>query len=259
LFVIEYLPDPSVQRGHTVVVVPAFAEEMNRSRRMVALQAQQLAENGLRVVVFDFFGTGDSEGEFGDARWEGWVEDLRTIAAWSRAGRDQRVSLLAIRLGALVAVDACAAADDDFQCVFWQPCTSGKVYLRQFLRLRMAEKLINNKADAESASALLARLTEGESLEIAGYELAGPLALAIQSRTFDGAPPQGMPALRWLDLVAAEGDPLSPATAATVDRWAAAGMPVQAEAVPGDPFWSLQEITIAPRLIQATTRVLLAG
>lgn len=226
---------------------------------MVALQAKQLAENGLRVVVFDFFGTGDSEGEFGDARWEGWVEDLRTIVSWSRASRDERISLLAIRLGALVALDACVAGAGEFQCVFWQPCTSGKAYLRQFLRLRMAEKLINNKADAESVSALLARLTEGESLEVAGYELAAPLALAIQSRTFEGAAPQGIPALRWLDLVAAEGDPLSATTAATVDRWVGTGMPVEAEAVPGVPFWSLQEITVAPRLIEATTRVLLAG
>jgi exosortase A-associated hydrolase 2 len=248
-----------LRRGQVVVVVPAFAEEMNRSRRMVALQAQQLAENGLRVVVFDFFGTGDSEGEFGDARWEGWVEDLRTIASWSRAGRDERISLLAIRLGALVAMDARVAVAGDGRSVFWQPCASGKAYLRQFLRLRVAEKLINNKSDAESVSALLARLTEGESLEIAGYELAAALALAIQSRTFEGAVPQGIPALRWFDLVAAEGDPLPPATAATVDRWVGTGMVVDAEAVPGDPFWSLQEITVAPRLIEATTRALLAG
>jgi exosortase A-associated hydrolase 2 len=245
-------------RGQTVVVVPPFAEEMNRSRRMVALQAQRLAENGLRVVVFDFFGTGDSEGDFGDARWEGWIEDLRTIVSWSRAGGAERIRLLAIRLGALVAMDARAAMGGDLGSVFWQPCTSGKAYLRQFLRLRVAENLINSgKPNAESVATLLARLRDGEPLEVAGYELAAPLALAIESRTLERAAPP--PALHWLDLVTAEGDSLSPATAAIVNRWVSAGMAIEAQAVRGDPFWSLQEITIAPHLIDATTRAFVAG
>jgi exosortase A-associated hydrolase 2 len=259
LFVVEYVPDRSLQRGLTVVVVPAFAEEMNRSRRMVALQAQRLTAHGLRVVVFDFFGTGDSEGDFGDARWESWVEDLRRVVYWSRAGSG-RIGLLAVRLGALVAMDARVVVAGDSRSVFWQPCTSGKAYLRQFLRLRVVEKLLNNKQpEAESVTTLLARLREGESLEIAGYELAAPLALAIESRTLDRVAPQVIPALHWLDLVAADGDPLSPGTTAIVDRWTGAGVPIEVEAVRGDPFWSLQEITVAPQLIEVTTRAFLSS
>jgi exosortase A-associated hydrolase 2 len=240
-------------RGHTVVVVPPFAEEMNRTRRMVTLQARQLAERGVRVVVFDLFGTGDSEGEFGDARWEGWVEDLATIAAWSRAGRADRVDVLAIRLGSLLAMEPGAAYGFD-SAVLWQPCVNGGNYLRQFLRLRMAEKLVNDRAGTESVQTLLSRLMAGEPLEIAGYEVAAALAAAINIRSFDGARPPNLRSLRWFDIVASDDGAPAASTAAIVDRWRGLGLDVMCETVVGDPFWSLQEITIAPRLVEATTR-----
>jgi exosortase A-associated hydrolase 2 len=232
------------------VVVPAFAEEMNRSRRMVALQARDLAATGIRTVVFDLFGTGDSEGDFGSARWEIWTDDLASIAAWSRASGARRLDVLAVRLGALLAAETEGGFDS---AVLWQPCTSGKTYLRQFLRLRMAEKLINDAAQAETVTSLLARLAAGESLEVAGYELAAPLGVAIEARSFD-AVPKAFRALRWLDLVAAHGDPPPASTATTLERWKSAGARATSAAVAGDPFWSLQEITVAPRLVEATTR-----
>ena len=52
----------------TVLFIPPFAEEMNRARRMVALQARDLAAAGWDVLQLDLFGTGDSQGDFGDAR-----------------------------------------------------------------------------------------------------------------------------------------------------------------------------------------------
>jgi exosortase A-associated hydrolase 2 len=238
-------------------VVPPFAEEMNRSRRMVSLQARELAENGIRVVVFDFFGTGDSDGDFGSARWDGWLEDLAAVIQWSRAGGARRVSLIAIRLGALLAVRAGAAADLA-DVVLWQPCTSGKAYLRQFLRLRLAESIVSGKEQSESVSSLLERFAQGESLEVVGYELGAELALAIQACSLEGMEGPAAVKVRWFDLAAAESDPLAPATKAVVDRWARAGTNVTAEPVRGDPFWSLQEITVAPRLIEATTRALIA-
>ncbi|WP_229425321.1 hypothetical protein [Massilia sp. Se16.2.3] len=53
-------------RGALVYVHP-FAEEMNRSRRMAALQARALAARGIGVLQLDLHGCGDSVGDFGDA------------------------------------------------------------------------------------------------------------------------------------------------------------------------------------------------
>src|SRR3546814_1526626 len=56
--------------------------EMNRSRRMAALQARALAALGIDVLLLDLFGTGDSAGDFRDARWEIWREDAMAAVAW---------------------------------------------------------------------------------------------------------------------------------------------------------------------------------
>ena len=51
-------------RGALVYIHP-FAEEMNRSRRMAALQARALTAQGFGVLLLDLHGCGDSGGDFG--------------------------------------------------------------------------------------------------------------------------------------------------------------------------------------------------
>ena len=49
-----------------VLYVHPLAEEMNKSRRMAALQARALAASGWVVLQVDLFGCGDSDGDFGN-------------------------------------------------------------------------------------------------------------------------------------------------------------------------------------------------
>src|SRR3546814_14337350 len=69
LFAIHHAAAPHCRQGLGLVYLPPFAEEMNRSRRMAALQARALAALGIDVLLLDLFGTGDSAGDFRDARW----------------------------------------------------------------------------------------------------------------------------------------------------------------------------------------------
>ena len=61
----------------TVIWVHAFAEELNKTRRMSARMARLLAGEGWRVVQKDLSGCGDSTGDFGDATWAAWVDDVK--------------------------------------------------------------------------------------------------------------------------------------------------------------------------------------
>src|SRR5688500_5815022 len=70
-------PAGGTVRG-VVLLLPPFAEEMNKSRRMCALLARGLAADGWRVVRIDLLGCGDSAGSLRDASWEQWCDDLRT-------------------------------------------------------------------------------------------------------------------------------------------------------------------------------------
>ena len=51
-------------RGAIVVVAP-LTEELNRSRRMIALGAERLAGEGFAGLEFDYRGCGDSSDDFG--------------------------------------------------------------------------------------------------------------------------------------------------------------------------------------------------
>src|ERR1700750_2791898 len=65
-----------------MVYVHPFAEEMNKSRRMAALQARAFARAGHAVLQIDLLGCGDSSGDSGDATWEAWVDDVVRACAW---------------------------------------------------------------------------------------------------------------------------------------------------------------------------------
>jgi exosortase A-associated hydrolase 2 len=109
-----------------LVYAPPFAEEMNRARRMAALQARRLAELGVDILLLDPYGTGDSAGDFGEARWEIWRDDLRTAIAWLGAHTNGKVGLWGLRLGALLAADVAASDPDRLaRLVLWQPVLSG--------------------------------------------------------------------------------------------------------------------------------------
>jgi exosortase A-associated hydrolase 2 len=258
LFALHYRP-AGVDRGasprRAVLLLAPFAEEMNRSRRMMTLQAETLAAHGLEVLVFDYSGTGDSSGEFATARWDDWRADCDGALAWLHSRGAESVDLVAIRLGALLACDISRRHDlGPGRIVLWQPVVSGNNFMTQFLRFRVAASL---EADAgrETTKDLRARFAAGETVEIAGYEIAAQLATSIDGlRLVDFAPPPGMQ-VNWFEL-SAEGGEIAPASTPVVGAWRDAGIAVNADTQAGEAFWTVQELTLAPRLIAATAAVL---
>jgi len=66
LFAVSYLPNSTNQVATApsyegaVLFIPPFADEMNKTRQLVAQQARQLAEHNFAVLILDLYGTGDS-------------------------------------------------------------------------------------------------------------------------------------------------------------------------------------------------------
>ncbi|MGH8593525.1 MAG: hydrolase 2, exosortase A system-associated, partial [Gammaproteobacteria bacterium] len=105
-----------------MLIVPPFAEEMNKSRRMFALLARDLACLGYGVMLVDLYGTGDSEGEFVEARWAMWKEDIARSAEWLQGQGAESFYLLGLRLGAPLALDVAKNFAFPLQrIVLWQP------------------------------------------------------------------------------------------------------------------------------------------
>jgi exosortase A-associated hydrolase 2 len=240
-------------RRFGLVYVPPFAEEMNRVRRMAALQARSLAKLGVDVLLLDPFGTGDSAGEFGDARWDTWRDDVGTAIAWLDSRTDTQVGLWGARLGALLAADVAAMQPERItRLILWQPVLDGDRYLTQFLRLRVAATM-DAGADRETTKELRARLSRGMPIEIAGYELAPELADSISSRQLQTCMERldGLP-ISWLEVAGQDEAALTPQSQQVVNGLRERGHQLATIAVRGEPFWATQEITLAPNLLQAT-------
>jgi exosortase A-associated hydrolase 2 len=132
-------------RGAVLYVAP-FGEEMNKSRRMIALQARKLARQGFAVLVPDLYGCGDSDGELKDASWTQWKYDLGTALSWLRHQCDVPISLFGLRLGALLALDFIRDDNCDIQqLILWQPVPSGQQFLTQFFRIKLANNSMQVK------------------------------------------------------------------------------------------------------------------
>jgi exosortase A-associated hydrolase 2 len=252
-----YHPAAGQARGGIVYLHP-FAEEMNKSRRMAALQSRMFAAHGYAVLQIDLFGCGDSSGDFGEANWEIWRQDAVLGMQWLRQRIAAGIALWGLRLGALLALDAariCDPAPDGF--VLWQPVVSGEQILTQFLRLLVATGMIADGVAQTSTQDLRNKLKAGALLEIAGYGLGSELALAIDSLKLAALAPRNAPVL-WLEVVPEAGRSLSPASRRVVDAWIASGVAVSMSAIAGEPFWNTIEIAECPALLAETMRMVAA-
>ena len=104
-----------------MIYLHPFAEEMNKSRRMAALQSRALAAAGYDVLQIDLLGCGDSSGDFSDATWQGWKDDVVLAYNWLRTQSNAPLTLWGLRAGCLLAANAAGDLPESRNFIFWQP------------------------------------------------------------------------------------------------------------------------------------------
>jgi len=167
-----YFTSSSRSNSQCIVHIPAFAEEMNKSRHMVSMQARAFADQGYSVLVFDLWGTGDSQGEFSEATLEIWLNNIESVISWLHDKGYQSIHLWGLRLGVLLAIEYVHKYDSYIdQLICWQPVLNGGQFVMQFLRLRVAAAMMDKNAPQEKTSDLKKQLMDGQSVEVAGYLL----------------------------------------------------------------------------------------
>jgi len=247
-------PSRGGQAKGAVLYLHPFAEEMNKARRMAALQSRALAEAGYDVLQIDLLGCGDSSGDFADATWQAWREDVLAGHRHLRARSSAPLILWGLRAGCLLAAQAAAEVPEAADFVFWQPVVSGKQHWQQFMRLKMAGELASGQAKAVGGQ-LRQQLAAGEPVEIAGYGIAPALAAGLEQAELL-PPPAGSGRVLWLETSLREEATLAPVAQKRIEQWQAAGFSVEAGVVRGPAFWQTTEIEDAPELIAATLSAL---
>ncbi len=246
---------PAREPRGLVLLVPPFAEEMNKSRKMYADLGRQLALIGYKVLAPDLYGTGDSYGEFSSARWSIWREDLSMTLETAQPDRRVPVYLLGLRLGALLALETANEIRGTRAVILWSPCLDGTQYMNQFLRLRVASQIIGEAGETTSIQELRERLSCEGVVEIAGYELAQELVAEIDKSDIVSLAASLRSPIHWFDVTSREDRKAAPVVSRTVSKLGDLGCNVRIHSIHGPPFWATPELAHSQPLIEATTNV----
>lgn len=255
-FCLYHPPIGGMQQSQAFIYLHPFAEEMNKSRRMAALQAKAFAAAGLGVLQIDLYGCGDSEGDFGDATWEIWKDDVACARQWLIQKGFRSIHFWGLRLGALLALDYVREAEiDSAKFVLWQPVVNGKLFLTQFLRLKLVSGLISDDIDKVSnVQVFREKLAAGELLEVAGYMLSPTLAATIDTLKLSQLITKNSE-IYWFEIMPDVERGLPTACVSVVDTWNQSNIFSKVVCISGLPFWATQEISECPELLTATVQV----
>lgn len=152
------------------IIIPPFAEEMNKCRHLFSHLRQQLIDQS-DMLLLDPFGIGDSAGDLMETTAQHWASDwLSAIALAGKAGY-KKINLIAARFGALQMFDL---LQQELplplnKIVLWQPYLQSSTFLQQFFRLKIAEQMATGNKTTQKE--LEQQLSAGEALEIAGYPI----------------------------------------------------------------------------------------
>ncbi len=188
-----YDPPKGAHRRQGVVVAYPWGQEYIRSHQTLRHLARLLATQGQHVLRFDYFGTGDSEGEGSDVTFSRCVETLRAaIDELNDMADIKEVALVGLRFGALVAAAAAASARSVSRLVLWDP-VYGESYAHELL-------------DGNSPPTIL-------PLEQEGFPVTKSLLDGLQAT---GAQPYASELPRVLVVDASPGSPVRPAVLAAL-------------------------------------------
>jgi pimeloyl-ACP methyl ester carboxylesterase len=120
-----------------VLLAPPIGREARAGRRALRLAALRMARNDMVSLRFDYDGTGDSSGVLDDPdRDVSWINSVSYAAEFLRALGVSTISAVGMRLGATILGAAADTHDLGLtSLVLWDPCSSGRTYLRELSAL----------------------------------------------------------------------------------------------------------------------------
>ncbi|WP_321389589.1 hydrolase 2, exosortase A system-associated [Emcibacter sp.] len=258
LFGNYFPPSSGVADLGDLVFCPPFAEELNRSRHMISRQARELARQGYGVLLLDLYGTGDSEGTYGDADWRTWLADLQVALDWIKSKDRKFAGYWAMRTGALLAADFIEKTGTPCPLVlFWQPVTNGRNFVGQFLRIKLAGDFTGgNNQQAITSKDLTDALDRGETLEIAGYDLTPDIARSLGALALAKITLPKETQVKWIEISLKEDAEIGPGSKKVLDKWSSDGVNCTSAAVKDVQFWTLQEPEWADSFTKATRKLM---
>jgi hypothetical protein len=119
--------------------------------------------------------------------------------------------------------------------------------------MRIAANMDRTDIPKETTGGMRALLAAGQSIEVAGYEIAPELAHSIDDlKLIDLMPPESV-SVAWFEKGTGEEPAISSISQNLVDGWRQAGRHVDSAAFDAPAFWALYDRYLAPELVEKTT------
>jgi uncharacterized protein len=130
------LPAQAHSARQGVVLCSPLGQEAVRSHRMYRVLSERLARAGVACLRFDYFGSGDSDGDDDDLTLESCVENtLSADRALRRLAGCAHVSWVGLRFGGFVAaLSTMKAVHKPDRLFLWDPIEEGESWIKQLKR-----------------------------------------------------------------------------------------------------------------------------
>jgi len=96
-----------------VIMCHGFTGTKSESKRLFVEMARDFASRGFNALRFDFYGSGDSDGDFKDFLVSRNIINVKDAVAWARERDYNQIALLGLSLGAATAILTAHEVDVD--------------------------------------------------------------------------------------------------------------------------------------------------
>jgi alpha-beta hydrolase superfamily lysophospholipase len=168
-----HLPPPNSRTGRGIVICKPFGYEAICAHGSIRAFADACAAGGATVLRFDYTGTGDSSG--GDScadEMSQWCDDIRAaIQALRQSGHVDRVGLLGVRFGALLAGLVAAGDSCVEDLIAVAPIVNGKRYLRELRAFQATSSSAIHWKSSEALDGERSQTDDAGGIEVTGFGL----------------------------------------------------------------------------------------
>lgn len=176
-----YLPEGQHARA-AVLLCPSLGLEAVCAGRTYRVLAERLAAAGFAAMRFDYDGTGDSAGSAEDPkRVEAWQRSIEEGARFLRSTGASSLAIVGMRIGATLSASVADACGLD-ALVLWDPCATGRTYLREQQALRAmhvrlaVDELPEEPGEVETLGVVYSPQTVSDLSDLTIGEVRGDLA-----------------------------------------------------------------------------------
>jgi len=142
LFGVLHIPEKEISPG--VIFFHGFTGNKCESHFLFTKLARKLCKEGISVLRFDFYGSGDSEGSFEDMSLETEMIDGESAVEYFRnldfVDKD-RIGILGLSMGAIIGVYVASKYKEVKALCLWSPLAFPSIIKRKLLTRKMVKKI----------------------------------------------------------------------------------------------------------------------